>query len=240
MTRPPLIQAPFDPPVHGVATTREGGVSRPPFDSFNLGDACGDDPEAVVANRQRLAAVLPGPPHWLRQIHGVDVIHLDDWRPGVEADAAWTDRPGRVVAVLTADCLPVLLADCEGRCVAAVHAGWRGLAAGVLEAAVAALPVAPDRLRAWIGPRIGPAAYEVDGPVRDALGEHDRAFRPTRPGHWQVDLAAIAIERLRASGISDPVDSGLCTAADPARLFSHRRDGRSGRQATLAWITPPD
>ncbi len=236
MSGPPFIDAALAGPVRGVATSRLGGVSEPPFDSLNLGDAGGDDPAAVAANRGRLAAALPAAPRWLRQVHGTGVIHLDQWRPGIEADAAWTDRPGQVVAILTADCLPVLLADRDGRCVAAAHAGWRGLAAGVLEATVAALPVPPGELQAWIGPRIGAAAYEVDAPVRDAFPDDSHAFAPTRPGHWRADLSAIAIRRLRAIGVAEARDVGRCTAAEPERFFSHRRDGRSGRQATLAWI----
>jgi YfiH family protein len=235
----PRIDAALDGPVRGFATTRAGGVSKPPFDTLNLGDAGGDDPDAVAENRRRLAAALPAAPHWLRQVHGTGVIHLDDWRPGVEADAAWTDRPGRVVAVLTADCLPVLIADRAGRCVAAAHAGWRGLAAGVLESTVIALPVPAAELQAWIGPRIGAAAYEVDAPVRDAFPDDADAFAPSRPGHWQADLPAIAIRRLQTAGVTAIRDVGRCTASEPGHFFSHRRDGRCGRQATLAWIEAP-
>jgi YfiH family protein len=232
------IRAPFEPPVHGLATTRVGGVSRPPYDGFNLGDACGDDPADVASNRRRLALAVPGPLRWLRQVHGTRVIHLDDWCPGIEADAVWTDRPGEVVAVLTADCLPVVLATGDGSRIAAVHAGWRGLAAGVLEAAVAAIGSDCRGLRAWIGPRIGPAAYEVDGPVRDAFPGCSSAFVPSRPGHWLADLPAIATDRLHRAGVDAIDDCGRCTASEPGHFFSHRRDGASGRQATLAWIDP--
>lgn len=230
------IAAPLPAPARGFATTRNGGTSVPPYDTFNLSDSAGDAPEAVAANRARLRAALPGAPHWLRQVHGSRVIHLDDWAPGVEADAAWTDRPGQVAVVLTADCLPVLLADGSGRCVAAAHAGWRGLAGGVLEAVVDALPAPPGRLRAWIGPRIGPRAYEVDAPVRDAFGEYPEAFEPTRPGHWTADLPAIAMTRLRAAGVAQVTDGGRCTHDEPGTFFSHRRASPSGRQATLVWI----
>ncbi len=230
------IAAPLAAPVRGFATTRHGGRSAPPYDSFNLGDAAGDAPEAVAANRALLGAVLPGAPHWLRQVHGTRVIHLDDWVPGVEADAAWTDRPGQVAAILTADCLPVVLADRAGRCAAVAHAGWRGLAHGVLEAVVDALPAPPDRLHAWIGPRIGPRAYEVDAPVRDAFAEHLQEFDPTRPGHWTADLPAIAMARLRAAGVGQVADCDRCTHDEPDMFFSHRRASPSGRQATVVWI----
>jgi YfiH family protein len=232
------IRAPFASSVTGFATTRAGGVSQPPYDRLNLGDAAGDDPADVAANRARLAAIVPGPLRWLRQVHGARVIHLDDWQPGVEADAVWTDRPGEVVAVLTADCLPVLIAADDGSRVAAVHAGWRGLAAGVLEAAVAEIRAPATRLQAWIGPRIGAAAYEVDAAVRDAFPGAPSAFVESRPGHWLADLPAIAAERLRSAGVAEVLDCGLCTASDPGRFFSHRRDGASGRQASLAWIDP--
>lgn len=230
------IRARLPSAVRGFSTTRNGGVSNPPYDTFNMSDAADDSPAAVEANRSRLQAALAGPPRWLRQVHGTDVVHLDDWVPGIEADAAWTDRPGQVVVVLTADCLPVLLADAAGRCVAAAHAGWRGLAAGVLEATVAALPVAPVDLHAWIGPRIGVAAYEVDAPVRDAFPDHVEHFEPTRPGHWRADLPAIARARLRDAGVDAIVDCALCTWSDADRFFSHRRASPSGRQATVAWI----
>lgn len=230
------IRAPFRAPVNGLATTRAGGVSVAPYDRLNLGDAAGDDPAAVAANRARLEAAGPGRIRWLRQVHGARAIHLDDWQPGIEADAVWTDRPGEAVAVLTADCLPVLLAAEDGTRVAAVHAGWRGLAAGVLEAAVAAVRAPGCRLSAWIGPRIGAAAYEVDAVVRDAFPGSPSAFAASRTGHWQADLPAIATERLLAAGVVEVVDSGRCTAAEPERFFSHRRDGVCGRHAAVAWI----
>lgn len=232
------IPAGLPHPACGFATGRRGGESPPPFASFNLSDAAGDDRGAVSVNRARLAEALPSAPCWLRQVHGTRVIHLDDWTPGIEADAAWTDRPRQVVAVLTADCLPVLLADHAGRCVAAAHAGWRGLSGGVLEAVVAALPVEPGALTAWIGPRIGPAAYEVDAPVRQAFPEHVEMFESTRPGHWQADLPKIATARLRAAGVGNVTDCGRCTFSEQQRFFSHRRDARTGRQAAVAWLGP--
>jgi len=231
-----VIAAPFARPVRGFATTRAGGVSIGPFASLNLG-AGADALDAVAENRRRLSGLLPATPLWLRQVHGREVIYGAEWRPGVVADAVWTDRTGEVLAVLTADCLPVLLADVHGSCIAAVHAGWRGLAAGVLEAAVTALPVDSRRLRAWIGPRVGVAAYEVDASVHDAFPNQPECFRPGRPGHWLADLPAIASARLSAAGVVAVDDCGQCTASEPERFFSVRRDGaRTGRQAALIWI----
>ena len=232
--------------VRALVTTRAGGVSRPPYDSCNLGDHVGDAEAAVLANRARLDHALggAGPVLWLTQVHGHDVVDAGGWRPGVHADAAWCDRPGPVCAVLTADCLPVLLCDREGTRVAAAHAGWRGLAAGVLEATVAALGVAPDRLLAWLGPAIGPAAYEVDGAVRDAFVGADPgaapAFAATRPGHWRADLYALARRRLAGAGVDAIHGGGLCTASDAARFYSYRRDRVTGRMASLVWIAGPD
>jgi YfiH family protein len=159
-----------------------------------------------------------------------------------EADAAVTSTPGTVLAILTADCLPVVLAAKDGSEIAAAHAGWRGLCAGVLEAKVAAMRTPPDRLMAWLGPAAGPQAYEIGEEVFDAFTARDgrarMAFLPTRPGHWKVDLYTLARQRLLDAGVFDVHGGGLCTISDPARFFSHRRDGRSGRIATLAWIAP--
>lgn len=230
-----LLVAPFVAPVRGFCTTRAGGASQAPYNSLNLGAACGDDPADVAENRARLDSMLPAPPRWLRQVHGNRVIHLDDWFDGVEADAAWTDRPGQVAAVLTADCLPILVADAEGRCVAAIHAGWRGLAAGVIARCIEALPTEPGRLTAWIGPRICAAHYEVGTEVRDALDREGQAFEPTRKGHWAADLACIAEARLNDSGVGGVIDSKVCTA-EGKRFFSYRRDKRTGRMASVIWI----
>jgi len=159
-----------------------------------------------------------------------------------EADAGVTSDPGTVLAILTADCLPVVLAAKDGSEIAAAHAGWRGLCAGVLEATVAAMRTPPDRLTAWLGPAAGPQAYEIGEEVFDAFTARDgrarMAFLPTRPGHWKVDLYTLARQRLLDAGVFDVHGGGLCTISDPARFFSHRRDGRSGRIATLAWIAP--
>lgn len=242
---------PAPPGVRALTTTRSGlGVSQPPFDTFNLGSRCGDAPEAVEENRRQLEAALalPSPPHWLRQVHGIDVARVDGREAPrgegeePEADAAVTSTPGAVLAILTADCLPVVFASHDGSEIAVAHAGWRGLCAGVLEATVAAMHTPPERLMAWLGPAAGPRAYEIGEEVFDAFTARDgrarMAFLPTRPGHWKVDLYTLARQRLLDAGVLDVHGGELCTISDPVRFFSHRRDGRSGRIATLAWIAP--
>lgn len=249
MNADPLLRAdwPAPPGVVAFTTLRHGaGGSAPPFDSFNLGARCGDEPDAVIANRAALSTLAgsPGAPHWLRQVHGTGVIRVADAPTAEpEADAVVTDTPGSVLAILTADCLPVVFAADDGSEVAAAHAGWRGLAAGVLEATVAAMRMPPARLRAWLGPAAGPKAYEVGDEVRDVFLAHDpeaaSAFAPSRPGHWRIDLYALARMRLRRAGLApDAVHGGsLCTISDPSRFYSHRRDARTGRMATLVWRT---
>lgn len=232
------IEADLAAPVTGFATTRAGGVSPPPFDALNLGAGTDDDPANVEENRARLTAALPAAPRWLRQVHGTRVIHAAEWRPGIEADGIWTDRPEEVLAILTADCLPILLADRDGHCVAAIHAGWRGLAAGIVEAALDVLPSSRERLHAWIGPAIRARAYEVEAAVFNAFAEHEHAFNRTRPGHWQADLAAIAVAKLSDRGVGRVRDCGLCSH-DDRRFFSHRREARAGRGATLLWLAGP-
>jgi len=228
--------------VRALVTTRAYGASIGPHAGCNLGDHVGDNPAAVAANRDLLATALDGagPVLWLRQVHGTRVTNAASWHPGIEADAASCDRQGPVCTVLTADCLPVLFCDREGTVVAAAHAGWRGLAAGVLEATVAALGVPPGNVLAWLGPAIGPAAYEVDAPVRDAFVGVDtacaRAFTPTRAGHWQADLYALARHRLMRLGVTAVHGGGLCTASAADRFYSYRRDGITGRMASLVWL----
>lgn len=239
-----------------VASTRLApGGSAPPWQRSNLGLHTGDDPAVVQSNRRRLADALdlPSAPVWLRQVHGTGVLAVERPLPQPRAmadepvaDAAVTGTPGVVLAVLSADCLPLVLASRDGDALAVIHAGWRGLAAGVIEAALAALAgrgVAAGRLLAWLGPAIGPASYEIDVPVRDHFLADDAraatAFQATRPGHWQCDLYALARLRLDRAGVGAVHGGGLDTAADARRFHSHRRDGRaSGRQATLAWIAP--
>lgn len=239
---------PASPRVRGFSSLRRGlnvGVSKPPFDTFNLGAHCGDEAEAVATNRAALgwAGALPSPPCWLRQVHGTRVWRFE--APStveIEADAAVTSTPGVVLAVLTADCLPVLFAASDGSEVGAAHAGWRGLCAGVLENTVAAMRSAPADLVAWLGPAAGAAAYEVGEEVRSAFVERDAAaasaFIATRPGHWLCDLYGLARLRLAAVGVQAVSGGGRCTISEPDRFFSHRRDGSSGRMTSLVWIEP--
>lgn len=268
--------------LHVHSTTRIGGVSKPPFDSLNLGLHVGDDDTQVNANRQRVVEQLglPGEPVWLNQVHGLRVvsisrtsgvgdtvrtpaessntqnsIHTPAESPDIHdtvrtpadapltADGTWTNSPGIVLAVLTADCLPVVIADEAGTAVAVVHAGWRGLANGVLQAALAHFP-ADASLHAWLGPAIGPQAFEVGEDVRQAFLAVDRANEPAftaraKPGKYLADIYALARIDLNRSRTVSVTGGEHCTVSDPARFHSHRRDGvRSGRMATLAWLDP--
>ena len=312
MTLVPFLRAdwPAPPRIHAFTTLRHGaGISRSPFDSFNLGNcsaADGDDPGTVERNRAELVQLLdlPSAPHWLRQVHGITVSRFDALAPsppdgggeegrlqttglrpderttavpsgrtgwgGVEsvmgdtsnvhttpsqpppayagggaqpeADAAVTSIPGVVLAILTADCLPVVLAAEDGSEIAAAHAGWRGLRAGVLDATLAAMRTPPGETIAWLGPCAGPDAYEVGRDVHEAFVAHDpraaSAFTATRPGHWRVDLYALARQRLADAGVTRVHGGGLCTITERDRFYSHRRDGRTGRMATLVWRAP--
>jgi YfiH family protein len=237
---------PAPPGVKGGTTLRgwQGGVSEGPWARLNLAAHVGDREDAVARNRARLAAALtlPASPAWLQQVHGARVIPLDGSAAhAAPADGAFTTSTRQVAAVLTADCLPVLLASRDGRWVAALHAGWRGLAAGVLEAGVGAWPGDPADLLAWLGPAIGPAHFEVDAPVRDAFcrGEPaaEAAFVAGRPGHWHCDLYLLARQRLARAGVTRVSGGGRCTFEESAAFYSYRRDGgRSGRMATLVWL----
>lgn len=221
---------------------RSGGVSLAPYGSLNLGDHVGDLPGTVAENRRRLIveAGLPAEPVWLAQVHGATVADLDARASFGAADAAFTRRPGRVCAILTADCLPVLLTEESGGVVAAAHAGWRGLAGGVLEATVRAVGEPPGRLMAWLGPAIGPKHFEVGAEVREAMLKEDSgaegAFTLNARGRFMADLGALARRRLAALGVGRVYGGGQCTHADAERYFSHRRDGVTGRQATLIWM----
>lgn len=232
--------------VRAVMSTRHGGVSTGPFAALNLGQGA-DDPACVAENRRRLreALQLPAEPVWLKQVHGTRIVPLQAPAAGgtepPEADGSWAAAPGLACVAQAADCLPVLLCDEGGTVVAAAHAGWRGLSAGVLEAAVRALPAAPGRLMAWLGAAIGPASFEVGPEVREAFVAADApaaaAFTPsTTPGKFRADLYALARRRLAATGVGRVFGGGLDTAADPGRFFSYRRDGRCGRMAALVWL----
>lgn len=228
--------------VRACVTTRGGGCSRGPWDSLNLGDHVGDDPLAVAANRERVvrALGLPAPPLWLKQVHGCDILEAERAQPGCEADGSVSRTPGKVCAVMSADCLPVLLCDRRGGCVAAVHAGWRGLAAGVIEAAVERMGVPSSGILAWLGPAIGPDRFEVGEEVRAAFLERDQGaaenFRPAG-SRWLADIYALARARLRHCGVEAVYGGAWCTFSDEARFFSYRRDGVTGRMASLIWLT---
>lgn len=230
--------------VRALSTTRHGGVSAAPYATFNVGDHVGDDPAAVAANRARLRACLPGEPCWLRQVHGTRVVEAQPGQPAPEADAAFTRVPGVVLAIQAADCLPVLLAARDGSVIAAAHAGWRGLSGGVIENALAAMQVDPAAVQAWLGPAIGQDAYQVGGEVEAHFTWADpraaAAFRPdpVQPGRYRMDLYALARQRLAASGVGAIHGGGFCTATDAGRFFSYRRDGPTGRMASLLWIGP--
>lgn len=239
------------PPGVGAAMSlREGGVSEGLYASLNLGVAVGDDDETVVENRARFAAALGARPVWLRQVHGVQVLRLTAGAVATDspADAAWTDEPGLACTVQVADCLPVLFAVSDGRAVAAAHAGWRGLAAGVLEATVDALcrgtGARPAQVQAWLGPCIGPRQFEVGADVLRAFG-HDPAGadpqrfacreRPDGSLRWLADLQGLALDRLAAAGVGAVSATPACTVEDASAFFSFRRDGVTGRMAAAIW-----
>lgn len=237
--------------VRAFVTTRDGGVSRGPWSGadgggMNLGLGSGDDRDDVLANRTRLRASLPAEPAWLRQIHGAAVVDAATVSAPIDADASFATAPDVVCSVLVADCMPVFLADRAGTRVAVAHAGWRGLAAGVLEATVAAGGFEPAETLAWLGPAIGPDRFEVGDDVRDAFVEAAptnadavaAAFAPQPDGKWLADLPRLATLRLASCGVSDVTASGLCTASDARRFYSYRRDRVTGRMAAVVWIEP--
>lgn len=233
--------------VRGCMTTRAGGVSQPPYDSLNPASHVGDDPLSVAENRAILRRQLPAEPLWLTQVHGDRVAEAGVDAEGTEADASVARAPSRVCAVLTADCLPVLFCDAAGTVVAAAHAGWRGLAGGVLERTVEAMRVPPETIMAWLGAAIGPDSFEVGPEVREAFMAHDplaaTAFRPALPGtldeaphKWLADIYALARLRLARIGVSRVYGGGLCTLRDAERFYSFRREQKTGRMASLVWL----
>jgi polyphenol oxidase len=231
--------------VRALSTRRggvgNGGVSRAPYAEFNLGDHVGDDEAAVAENRRRLKAWagLPAEPSWLGQVHGTTVVDLDAAGRRDPADAAMASGKGKVCVILTADCLPIVFTTDIGDRVAAAHAGWRGLAAGVIEATVSALTTRPDRLLAWLGPAIGPRHFEVGSEVREEFVSADpesvAAFTPNARGRFMADLPGLARRRLERLGVSRIYGGAECTFARPDLYYSYRRDGITGRQATLIW-----
>jgi YfiH family protein len=226
--------------VRALQTLRSGGFSPPPWNTFNLGDHVGDAVEHVAANRAALRRLLPREPFWLQQVHGIIVVDATAIsRNPVTADAAFTRATGHVCAVVTADCLPILLCDRTGSVVAAVHAGWRGLLAGIIEQAVSQMAVPASTLLAWLGPAIGPAAFEVGDEVRRAFLREsavESAFVELGRGKWLADIYQLARQRLNALGVVDISGGDACTVSEPERYFSYRRDGLTGRMSSLIWL----
>jgi len=228
--------------VRAVTTVRHGGQSQGKYASFNLGAHVGDDPAHVAENRARLRteAALPADPVWLTQVHGTDVADVATVTSDVRADGVYANLTGRVCAILTADCLPIFLCDRQGTEVALLHGGWRGLASGIVEAGLRVFRSSADELIAWFGPAIGARAYEVGDDVRDVFVQHDAqaasAFTASKPGKWQMDIYGLARQRLVAQGVRAIYGGEYCTAARADLFFSYRRDGITGRMASLIWL----
>lgn len=246
----PLLRPEWPAPetVRALCTTRQGGVSRAPWGSFNLGLHVGDSPAAVAQNRTRLSTGTGLPASaigWLDQVHGTSVVELtpDNVDTVPVADASYTRHAGLACAILTADCLPVVLCDRRGQVVGAAHAGWRSLCSGVLENLIGAMRVPGDELLAWLGPAIGPERFEVGPEVRDAFvsvcADDAAAFSSAgaRPGHYLADLYQLATHRLTRVGVCSIQGGGWCTVSEREQFFSFRRDGQTGRMATLIWRT---
>ncbi|WP_200553542.1 purine nucleoside phosphorylase YfiH [Kosakonia sp. LAM2021] len=242
MTKLILPDWPLPNGVAACSSTRIGGISLPPYDSLNLGAHCGDNAEHVEENRARVFAAggLPSKPVWLEQVHGTDVLALSGGPyASKRADASYSNTPGTVCAVMTADCLPVLFCNQSGTEVAAAHAGWRGLCAGVLEQTVACFADKPENLMAWLGPAIGPQAFEVGAEVREAFLAHDpqadSAFRPHREKYF-ADIYQLARQRLASVGVKHVFGGDRCTFSDKDNFFSYRRDKTTGRMASFIWL----
>lgn len=244
MNSPSFILPDWPAPQHvrAVATTRLGGVSQSPYDSFNLATHVGDNAAYVQQNRQQLVAQLglQHEPCWLQQVHSNRIIEATVSRDVIEADASFSRIPEQGCVVMTADCLPVLFCDRQGTVVAAAHAGWRGLADGILENTIAAMQVPETDVLAWLGPAIGPQVYEVGTNVYDVFMQQNSAaglaFNVTRPGHWLMDIYQLARQRLQAVGMTHIYGGDYCTFSDNERFYSYRRDGVTGRMASLIWL----
>ncbi len=237
-----VIQAdwPAPPNIRAFTTTRNGGFSQGPWSSLNLGTNCGDDPQHIEKNRRSLLRLLPSEPRWLNQVHGTNAVGWDKANdPEIKADAIVASQTGQVCAVLTADCLPVLFCNQAGSHIAAAHAGWRGLAAGVLQTTALAMDCKPADLMAWLGPAIGPQAFEVGKDVYDAFvnqnPENTTAFKP-HGDRWLADLYQLARQALNGVGVRQVWGGGNCTYSAPEKFFSYRRDEVTGRMASLIWI----
>lgn len=227
--------------VRAIQTTRAGGMSVGPYASLNLGSRSGDNPIMVDANRQLLNRFVPTEPLWLHQVHGVRVVNAAVASCLPEADASFARKPGAVCTAMSADCLPVLLCDDAGTVVGAAHAGWRGLLDGVIEATVTAMEATPASLMAWLGPAIGPQAFEVGAEVRDAFVAHDAqaasAFTAKPDDKWLADIYQLARQRLHKLGVERIYGGDFCTYTDAERFFSYRRDGQTGRMASMIWLS---
>lgn len=238
-----LPKWPAPPSIKAAVTTRQGGVSSAPYESFNLGDHVGDKPDSVALNRQRLSEYLklPSAPLWLNQVHGSVVCQADRTTSPRTADAITTRTPHKVCAILTADCLPILLCSTQGNEIAAIHAGWRGLVQGVIQKTLSGMHTMPEEIIAWLGPAIGSRAYEIDRPVFDRFiqlkSQFEDCFIPTRTDHWQMDIYAIARFLLRQQGVTQIHGGEHCTYSEDKLFFSHRREGITGRMASLIWIS---
>ena len=237
------IQAGWPAPrnVRALSTTRSGGVSTGCWSSLNLGRRCGDDASHVEQNRARLNEILPAPAQWLHQVHGTTVVrHPGQFVREIEGDAQVAFRPDQVCVVLTADCLPVFFCSRSGDRVGIAHAGWRGLANGILQATVRALDEAPTQLMAWMGPAIGPKAYEVGSDVAEAFPDEFPAGFTRRGDRFLLNIYTLAKLKLAAAGVHAVYGGGYCTMSDPERFFSYRRDGATGRMASLLWLDEMD
>jgi len=228
--------------IRAMSTTRLGGFSQAPYDSMNVGTHVGDVLAVVSQNREQLNQVanIAADPLWLKQVHGTDIIHASTWHPNSEADAIYSNQPAQVCTIMTADCLPVLLTDKQGKQVAAAHAGWRGLLNGILENTVSQFSGARDDILVWLGPAIGPEQFEVGQEVYDAFTAHSndakQAFKFSGDTHYVADIYLLAKQRLLALGIKQIYGGDFCTVTEEQRFFSYRRDGVTGRMASLIWI----
>ncbi|OUR65475.1 multi-copper polyphenol oxidoreductase [Methylophaga sp. 42_25_T18] len=229
--------------IKAISTTRHGGYSSPPFGKLNLGSHVGDDQLIVSQNRQQLIqlANLPESPLWLQQVHGSHMINSADWQADIEADAMFSQHANHICTVMTADCLPLLLCNQQGDTVAAVHVGWRGLAAGIIDKALKAFSCEASDIMAWLGPAIGPAQFEVGKEVYDMfVGKSPNAadaFIATKSQHYLADIYSLARQYLQKQGVQNIFGGEFCTVSDEERFFSYRRDGITGRMASMIWIT---
>lgn len=228
--------------IKAVSTTRQGGFSLSPYQQFNLGTHVGDNPNTVMKNRDYLVDItrLPESPRWLNQVHGTHVVQSQHWQLNMDADAMVSQHANHICTIMTADCLPLLLCNKQGNTVAAIHAGWRGLAAGIIEKTIAEFHCAPQDILVWLGPAIGPNQFEVGSDVYHAFTTHSanasQAFHQTDDTHYLADIYLLARQRLSALGISAVFGGDLCTASDERSFFSYRRDNITGRMASMIWI----